>query len=66
MNIAGKTCLLAALFTLLVSGCLNVSQPGRKIDYYSLEYDPPLKAAERKQVPLTLRIKRFQVAPLYN
>jgi ABC-type uncharacterized transport system auxiliary subunit len=60
-----KTILL--LLTLLVSlcGCINLKQPYRKIDYYTLEYDPP-KLSLSHPLALTLRIERFTVAPTYN
>jgi ABC-type uncharacterized transport system auxiliary subunit len=60
-----KTFLL--LLTLLVSiyGCMNLKQPYRKIDYYTLEYDPP-KLSLSEPLSLTLRMERFTVAPTYN
>jgi len=51
---------------LLFSACASVGQPGKKIDYYTLEYDSPLRANESEKVPFTLKISRFQVSPLYN
>ena len=55
------------LLALLVSiyGCMNLKQPYRKIDYYTLEYDPP-KLSLSSPLSLTLRMERFTVAPTYN
>jgi len=66
MNAAVKASLFALVAALLLSACASVGQPSKKIDYYTLEYDPPLQANEREKVPFTLKISRFQVSPLYN
>lgn len=49
----------------LFSACLNLKQPGKKIEFYTLEYDPP-KIAGLKSLPLVIRVERFSVAPTYN
>jgi cholesterol transport system auxiliary component len=51
--------------TLILAGCLNLKQPKRKIEYYTLEYEPP---AEQKRQPVSsvIRIERFAVSPIYN
>ncbi len=46
-------------------GCLTVKQPAQKVDYYSLEYAPP-EVNVNKQLPATLRIDMFSVAPEYD
>ena len=51
---------------LLLSACASVGQPSKKIDFYTLEYDPPQLLNEREKVPFTIKISRFQVSPLYN
>ena len=66
MNASVKACLFTMIAALLLSACASVGQPSKKIDYYTLEYDPPLQANEREKVPFTLKISRFQVSPLYN
>ena len=50
---------------LILAGCLNLKQPNNKIEYYTLEYDPP---SEQKRQPVSsaLRIDRFAVSPIYN
>jgi ABC-type uncharacterized transport system auxiliary subunit len=55
------------LFTLLclLNGCMNLKQPSRKIDYYTLEYDPPSLSVS-EPLPLVLRMERFTIAPTYN
>jgi ABC-type uncharacterized transport system auxiliary subunit len=56
-----------SLFIILfiAAACLGPKKPDRKIDYYTLEYEPP-KIDELAPLPFVLRINRFQVAPLYN
>ena len=51
--------------TLILAGCLNLKQPKNKIEYYTLEYEPP---AEQKRRPVSsvIRIDRFTVSPIYN
>ena len=50
---------------LILAGCLNLKQPRTKIEYYTLEYDPPA-AQKRPPVSSALRIDRFAVSPIYN
>ena len=52
--------LLAPLF-----GCMNLKQPYRKVDYYTLEYDPP-QLSLSEPLSCILRVERFSVAPTYN
>jgi len=53
------------LFVLLISGCLSIKHPYKKIDYYTLEYDSP-QITRLETLPLVLRVERFQVAPVYD
>jgi ABC-type uncharacterized transport system auxiliary subunit len=56
--------LLLALVTLLTAGCMAPSRPAPKIDFYTLEYDPPLRSGGAP-LPVVLDIPRFSVAPDY-
>ena len=55
------------IFVLLLSccACSSLKQPGHKIDYYTLEYEPP-QIQGITALPFVLRMERFSVAPLYN
>lgn len=66
MNAAVKASLFAMIAALLCSACANVGKPGPKVDYYTLEYAPPVKANGHEQIPFAIEIRRFQVSPLYN
>lgn len=67
MNSVSKACLMALIAALLSSACTtNFGKPSPKVDYYALEYDPPVKAAETDKMPFSIQIKRFRVSPLYN
>jgi len=63
----GHTKILIALLglTLSLAACLNLKQPPNKIEYYTLEYDPPV-AANRQALPYVLRVLQFSVSPIYN
>lgn len=66
MNYSKKIIYLIILSALLVYGCLNLTQqPNKKINYYTLEYDPP-ETANLKSLPFVIYIERFNVAPLYD
>jgi ABC-type uncharacterized transport system auxiliary subunit len=51
--------------TLLLSACLDLKQPSNKIDYYSLEYDPP-RILGFQPVAEVIKVEQFSVAPIYN
>jgi ABC-type uncharacterized transport system auxiliary subunit len=51
--------------TLLLSACLDLKQPSNKIDYYSLEYDPP-RMRGFQPVAEVIKVEQFSVAPIYN
>lgn len=48
-----------------LSGCVNLKQPANKISYYTLEYESP-QFPEATQLPVTITVERFSVAPSYN
>ena len=50
---------------LLLSACLDFKQPSNKIDYYSLEYDPP-RMRDYQPVAEVIKVEQFSVAPIYN
>ena len=59
-----KTAFLVVV-TLIFGGCLSLKQPAKKVDFYTLEYDPP-PAAGFELFPFALRLERFSTAPIYN
>jgi cholesterol transport system auxiliary component len=50
---------------LLLSACLDLKQPSNKIDYYSLEYDPP-RMRDYQPVAEVIKVEQFSVTPIYN
>jgi ABC-type uncharacterized transport system auxiliary subunit len=46
-------------------GCFNVKQPQPKIDYYTLEYDPPV-VSESPALPFILKMEPFSTSPVYD
>lgn len=63
----GHTKILMLLLGLALSlaACLNLKQPQNKIEYYTLEYDPPV-AANRRALPVVIRVQQFSISPIYN
>jgi len=62
-------CKIKLLITLLITSvfltsCLSLKQPQPEISYYTIA-QPDVKAADTP-LPLTLKVNRFSVAPLYN
>lgn len=51
--------------SLFLTACIDLKQPKNKIEYYTLEYDPP-SAGVRRPLPRTIRVTRFSVSPVYN
>jgi uncharacterized lipoprotein YmbA len=51
--------------TLPLIACLDLKQPSNKIDYYSLEYDPP-RMRGFQPVGEVIKVEQFSVAPIYN
>jgi ABC-type uncharacterized transport system auxiliary subunit len=60
-----KATVLVFGISLLLGACVNLRQPSNKIEYYTLEYDPPL-FTDMDQVPYGIRIERLTVAPIYD
>lgn len=48
-----------------LSACLDLKQPRNKIDYYSLEYDPP-RISSHQPVSHVIKVELFSVSPIYN
>ncbi len=57
--------LLLVCIALAMAACLNLKQPRTKIEYYTLEYDPPVPD---HHPPLCepIRLNQFVVSPIYN
>jgi cholesterol transport system auxiliary component len=51
--------------TLPLSGCLDFKQPRSKIEYYSLEYDPP-RMGDHQPVSHVIKVELFGISPIYN
>ncbi|MBW2486198.1 MAG: membrane integrity-associated transporter subunit PqiC [Deltaproteobacteria bacterium] len=58
-------CVLWMGLALLLSACLDLKQPSNKIDYYSLEYDPP-RIGDHQALAEIIKVEQFSVAPIYN
>ena len=56
---------LLLILCLTLSACLNLKQPRTMVDFYTLEYDPPLIQG-MPPLPVIIRLQRFGVAPSYN
>lgn len=55
--------LLSLMF--IIGACAGIEKPRNKIDFYTLEYDPPMQAG-LSPLPVVIRLQRFSVAPDYN
>ena len=51
--------------SLFLTACLDLKQPRNKIEYFTLEYDPP-SAGDRQVLPRAIRVAQFSVSPVYN
>jgi len=60
-----KILILLLCLTLPLAACLKLKQPQNKIEYLTLEYDPPL-AVKRPALPYVIRVLEFSVSPVYN
>ena len=58
-------CVLLMGLALFFSGCFDLKQPSNKIDYYSLEYDPP-RIGDLQPLAAVIKVEQFSVTPLYN
>jgi len=47
------------------AGCANFKQPRTQVYHYTLEYSPP-EITGLKPLPVSFKIERFSVAPMYN
>ncbi len=65
MNRLKKISMLLLGFSLLFSACLNLDKPINKIEFYTLEYDPP-KLADLEPLAHVIRVEHFSVAPIYK
>jgi cholesterol transport system auxiliary component len=50
---------------LILGACLNLAQPKNKVEYYTLEYDPPMRG-DLLPLSCTIRVEPFSVSPIYN
>ena len=57
--------LLVICLTLSLGACLNLKQPRNKIEYYTLEYDPPVPQ-NRQPLSDAISVDQFAVSPIYN
>lgn len=57
--------MITALSVLMGFGCFGIKQSSPKIDFYSLEYDPPQVSSEKK-LPAVIRVNMFSIAPPYD
>jgi cholesterol transport system auxiliary component len=57
--------ILLMCLCLPLTACLNLKQPRNKIDYYSLEYDPP-RISDHQLVSHVIKVAQFSVSPIYN
>ncbi len=61
-----KLTIIAYIFCgLLLNACFFSRTPTQKIEFYTLEYPTPKQTIE-PQLPFTIRVMRFSVAPTYN
>ena len=51
--------------TLPLAACLDLKQPRNKIEYYSLEYDPP-HMGNHPPVSQVIKVTMFSISPIYN
>lgn len=57
--------ILLLLVALLLPACVNIKQPYREVDYYTLEYPPPEFPA-RPSLPAILQVEHFTTSPEYD
>ena len=60
-----KAYAVIAVLLALLFGCLNIKQPSPKIDYYTLEYDPPAANASTT-LPFIIKLETFSTSPVYD
>jgi cholesterol transport system auxiliary component len=57
--------ILLMSLTLLLAACFDLKQPRNKLEYYSLEYDPP-PMGDHPPVSQPIKVALFSVSPIYN
>ena len=65
MNDFKKIYVFLLILPFLLSACISLKQPSKKIAFYTLEYDAP-QISGLEPLPVVLAIERFSVAPTYN
>jgi cholesterol transport system auxiliary component len=65
MKPSERICFLITLLVLFTGGCLGARQPTREIEYYTLEYDPPVMEF-REQLACVIRVDHFRTTPFYD
>lgn len=60
-----KILILLLCLTLPLAACLKFNQPKNKIEYYTLEYDPP-DVGNHQTLPHVIQVQQFSVSPIYN
>jgi cholesterol transport system auxiliary component len=60
-----KFTLVLLCLALPLAACLNLKQPQNRIEYYSLEYDPPADG-HHPVLPHVIRVQQFSISPIYN
>ena len=65
MKLYRKISFLFLGLSLLFCACLNLKQPRDKIEFYTLEYQPP-QLTDLKPLPFVIRLEPFSVAPTYD
>lgn len=60
-----KTPIPALVLLVFFTGCISVKQPPPKIDYYTLEYAPPV-VAKAHVLPYVLKLEPFATSPVYD
>lgn len=60
-----KMIVLCILITISMAGCIGPKNQPNPINYYILEYDPPVQS-NLKKLPFSIWIDRFTTASIYN
>jgi len=65
MQVNKKIGVFLCVLPFMIGACVNMKQPRNKIEFYTLEYDPP-KIEAHKPLPSVIKVERFNVAPIFN
>ena len=65
MSFSKNIHLLIAFLLIFTTGCATLQSPAKETEYYALEYTP-VDITGKEKLPVTLRVERFQISPLYN